>query len=70
MRGGDEDQEELEEDQGSLRQPRHRDTQPHLEIDLGAFIECLAHTMDRGSRVWGLGSGGVNESINLCGRTQ
>ena len=54
MRGGDEDQEELEEDQGSLRQPRHRATQPHLEIDFRAFIECLAHTMERG-REQGLG---------------
>ena len=68
MRGGDEDQEELEEDQGSLRQPRHRATLPHLEIDFRAFIECLSHTMERGEQ--GLGSGGVNESINLCGRTQ
>ena len=51
MRGGDEDQEQLEEDQGSLRQPRHRATQPHLEIDFRAFIECLDHTLERGSSI-------------------
>ena len=52
MRGGDEDQEQLEEDQGSLRQPRHRATQPHLEIDFGAFIECLVHTMHSGRHLY------------------
>ena len=59
MRGGDEDQEELEEDQGSLRQPRHRATQPHLEIDFRALQNVWL--IQEGEQ--GLGWSG--ESMNL-----